>query len=82
MRISISFRSLTAENCKFRIVSASHLPELQKEIENRRDMGQFDEEFDQRYLSRFRFTPPEKLGDAKSLIVVAMPRPPTKAIFN
>jgi epoxyqueuosine reductase len=55
---------------------------LKREIENRRDGGQLDWEFVQRYLSRFRFTPREDLGDARSLIVVAMPRPPTRAIFN
>ena len=81
MRVQIDFHNLAAENCKFRVVSTGHLPELQREIENRRDQDQFDEEFFQRYLSRFRFTPPEGLEDAESLIVVAMPRPPTKAIF-
>jgi epoxyqueuosine reductase len=82
MRVQIDFCNLATENCKFCVVSTGHLPELQGEIENRRNQDQFDEEFFQRYLSRFRFTPPEGLEDAESLIVVAMPRPPTKAIFN
>jgi epoxyqueuosine reductase len=82
MRAQIDFRNLTAENCKFLVVSASHLSELKREIENRRDTGQFGEEFVQQYLSRFEFTLPENLRDAKSLVVVAMPRPPTKAIFD
>jgi epoxyqueuosine reductase len=81
MRASTDFRKLTAENCKFRVVSTSHLPELRREIKNRRDGGQFDREFFQRYLSGFRFTPPEDF-EAKSLVVVAMPRPPTKATFH
>jgi epoxyqueuosine reductase len=82
MSTHIDFHNLTKENCKFRMVSTSHLPELQREIENRRDQGQFDKEFAQQYLYRFKFTPPEELRDAKSLVVVAMPRPSTKAIFN
>ena len=82
MSTHIDFHNLTKENCKFRMVSTSHLPELQREIENRRDQGQFDKEFAQQYLYRFKFTPPEELRAAKSLVVVAMPRPPTKAIFN
>jgi len=83
MSTHIDFHNLTEENCKFRVVSTSgHLAELQREIENRRDQGQFDKEFAQQYLYRFKFTPPEELRAAKSLVVVAMPRPPTKAIFN
>jgi epoxyqueuosine reductase len=83
MSTHIDFHNLTEENCKFRVVSTSgHLAELQREIENRRDQGQFDKEFAQQYLYRFKFTPPEELRPAKSLVVVAMPRPPTKAIFN
>jgi len=82
MNTKEAFRSLTAENCKFRVVSTSHLAELQREIETRRDQGQFEKEFAQRYLCRFKFTTPDELKDAKSLIVVAMPRPITKAIFN
>jgi epoxyqueuosine reductase len=82
MNAHVDFHNLARENCKFRIISTCHLPELQREIENRRDRGQFDEEFAQQYLPRFRFTPPEELRNAKSIVVVAMPRPPTKAIFN
>jgi epoxyqueuosine reductase len=58
------------------------LPELQRGIESRRIEGQFDKEFADKYLPSFQFMPPEQLKDAKSIIVVAMPRPPTKAIFN
>jgi epoxyqueuosine reductase len=75
------FHELTEENCKFRVVSTSHLPELKREIESRRKQRQFDLEFAQTYLDRFKFTLPEELENAKSIIVVAMPRPITKAIF-
>jgi epoxyqueuosine reductase len=82
MNAHTDFNNLARENCKFRTISTCHLPELQSEIQNRRDQGQFDAEFAQQYLPRFRFMPPEELRNAKSIIVVAMPRPPTKAIFN
>ncbi|MGA2385865.1 MAG: 4Fe-4S double cluster binding domain-containing protein [Candidatus Bathyarchaeia archaeon] len=77
-----AFRELTEENCKFRTVSTSHLPELQREIETRRDRGEFDLEFARTYLDRFKFLSPDELKDAKSIIIVAMPRPITKAIFT
>jgi len=78
----IDFSSLDLENCKYRVTSTCHLPELQKEIEARRDQGQFDSEFAQQYIPGFNFAPPEELRNARSIIVVAMPRPPTKADFN
>jgi len=76
------FQKLTTEKCKFRVVSTSRLPELKAEIETRRRQGQFDSEFAATYLDRFKFAPPEELKDAKSLLVVAMPRPTTKGIFH
>jgi epoxyqueuosine reductase len=78
----MDFSNLARENCKFRTVSTSHLLELQREIENRRDAGQFDGEFARQYLPTFQFTPPEELRNARSIVIVAMPRPPTRAIFN
>jgi len=77
----INFQKLLDENCRFRIVSTRHLVDLQREIETRQNQGQFDKEFADRYLSTFRFTPPDELKDAKSIVVVAMPRPPTRATF-
>ncbi len=78
----IDFTALFQEDCKLCIVSTSHLADLQREIETRRDREQFDNEFAKEYLFRFKFKPPEDLKNAKSIVIVAMPRPPTKAIFN
>ncbi|MGZ4851321.1 MAG: 4Fe-4S double cluster binding domain-containing protein [Candidatus Bathyarchaeia archaeon] len=78
----IDLQKLLDENCKFRVVSTSHLADLQSEIENRQSQGQFDKEFADRYLPTFRFKPPEALNEAKSIVIVAMPRPPTKATFS
>jgi epoxyqueuosine reductase len=77
----INFQKLLDENCRFRVVSTNHLVDLRREIETRQNQGQFDKEFANRYLPTFSFTPPEELKDAKSLIIVAMARPPTRATF-
>ena len=76
------FQSLIRENCKISIISTDHLPELKMEIKNLQEQGQFDKEFAQQYIPTFQFNPPEELRNAKSIIIVAMPRPPTKAVFN
>lgn len=76
-----NFSRLLKESCKISIVSTSHLAELQQEIEGRRNKGEFNEEFSREYLFRFKFAPPPELANAQSLIVVAMPRPPTRATF-
>ncbi len=76
------FESLAKIGCKFKVVSTRRLTDLQSEIECRLDKRQFDEEFAKDYMHRFQFTPPQELQNAKSLIVVAMPRPPTRATFD
>jgi epoxyqueuosine reductase len=81
MQSNSRFAPLLAKGCKVRVVSTVHLSELQAEIENRRNQGEFDEEFYKAHLFRFKFASPEELPNAQSLIVVAMPRPPTKATF-
>jgi len=75
------FEKLLKENCKVSTISTSHLAELQQEIEGRWNRGELDEGFSREYLPRFKFTTPPELTDAQSLIIVAMPRPPTRATF-
>ncbi len=82
MSPSIDFQELKAERCAFSVISASHVSELKQEIESRRNQGELDKAFSQEYIVRFKFAPPEDLENAQSLIVVAMPRPPTKATFS
>ncbi len=77
-----NFEALMQEGLRLTIISTSHLADLQSEIEDRRKQSQFDEEFSKEYMSRFKFTPPDELKNAKSIITVAMPRPVTQAIFN
>jgi epoxyqueuosine reductase len=63
-------------------VAVQHLDELQKEIEKRFIEGLFDEEFYRLRLSFFDFKAPVTLQDAKSIIVVAVPRPQAQATFT
>jgi epoxyqueuosine reductase len=65
-----------------RIVSVSHLHQLQKEMENLRSQALLDSQFCEDRLAWFNFRIPEDLPKAQSLIVVAVPRPQTQAIFN
>lgn len=64
-----------------RIVSIQHLAELQEEIEERYIQGSFDEEFYRLRLGFFEFKVPETLPEAKSIVVVAVPRPQAQATF-
>ena len=65
-----------------RIVSIHHLADLQEEIENRHAQGSFEEEFYRLRLAFFEFKTPRDLPEAKSIIVVAVPRPQAQAIFT
>jgi len=65
-----------------RIVSTQHLRDLQKEIEGRYRQGLLDEEFYKERLTWFDFSIPQCLPRATSLIVVAVPRPQSKAVFK
>jgi epoxyqueuosine reductase len=64
-----------------RIVTVSHLHQLQKEIDSLRSLALLDNQFYQDRLAWFNFQVPEDLPKAQSLIVVAVPRPQTRAIF-
>lgn len=65
-----------------RIVSISHLPELKEEIVGRFDHGLFDKEFYDLRLAFFDFNVPKSLPHARSIIVVAVPRPQAQATFT
>lgn len=65
-----------------RTVSIEHLGLLQKQIEEQRSQGLLNSEFYQNRLNWFRFQIPESLLKAQSLIVVAVPRPQTRAVFT
>jgi epoxyqueuosine reductase len=76
------FVRLRGRGFQARIVSASHLHELQKEVESLRSHGLLESQFFQDRLAWFNFQTPENLPKTRSLIIVAVPRPQTRAIFN
>jgi epoxyqueuosine reductase len=73
---------LSERGYQIRVISAEHVPLLQAEIEKRLHQGEFNEEFYQTRLSWYDFQIPENLRNARSLIVVAFPRPQTQAAFT
>jgi epoxyqueuosine reductase len=74
------FIRLRERGYQARMVSISHLKMLEKEMD---DMcGLLDSEFYQSRLKWFSFKIPEGLPEAQSLIVIAIPRPQTRAIFT
>jgi epoxyqueuosine reductase len=75
------FVRLKERGFQARIVSVSHLQELQKEIESLRSHAFLDVQFYQDRLAWFNFQIPEDLPKAQSLIVVAVSRPQTLATF-
>jgi len=76
------FARLRERGFQARIVSVSHLHQLQKEIESIRSHALLDSQFYKDRLAWFNFQIPEDLPKAQSLIVVAVPRPQTRAIFT
>ncbi len=65
-----------------RQVAVEHVREIQAEFVERHRQGLFDEEFYQECLTGLSFDLPEELPGARSLIVAAVPRPQTKAVFT
>jgi epoxyqueuosine reductase len=65
-----------------RMVSVEHLPLLQKQIEEQRNKKLLDSKFFQERLAWVRFQIPESLPKVQSIIVVAVPRPQTRAVFT
>jgi epoxyqueuosine reductase len=73
---------LEARGLKGRVISISHLPELREEIQSRNTRGLFDDDFYRERLTFFSFEPPDDIPAARSVIIVAAPRPQTRLIFN
>ncbi|MDH5483148.1 MAG: FeS-binding protein [Candidatus Bathyarchaeota archaeon] len=73
---------LTERGFQGRIVSARRLHDLQEAIEGFHRKGLVDEEFYQERLAWFDFRIPDSLPKAKSIIVVAVPRPQSQAVFK
>ncbi len=70
---------LAKHKCVGRIVSIDHVEDLRKNIQDLARRRVVDEEFYQERLMFFDFNVPK---DANSVIIVAVPRPQSQAIFN
>jgi epoxyqueuosine reductase len=70
---------LGERNCRGRLVWAQHAVELREEIEGLLKQGLVDGEFYEERLTHFDFRVPD---GAESLIVVAVPRPQSQALFR
>jgi len=75
------FERLSELGYQARMISVEHLPLLQKQIEEQRSQKLLDSQFFQERLAWVRFQVPERLATAQSIIVVAVPRPQTRAVF-
>ncbi len=75
------FLSFAKHGWQGRIVSIQHLHDLQQEIETRCKQDQLNEEFYRERLAFFDFKV-QDLQEAKSLIVVAVPRPQSQVVFT
>jgi epoxyqueuosine reductase len=64
-----------------RSVPLSRLDDLRQEIEAQHQQGLFDEQFYEESLTWFDTGPPENLPQARSLMVVAVPRPQIRLVF-
>jgi epoxyqueuosine reductase len=73
---------LTEHEYQGSIASIKHLPELKEDIEGLLRQGLFDKEFYQERLAWFDFRIPNSLPEAKSMIIVAVPRPQSQAVFT
>lgn len=73
---------LEARGYRGRIVWIERQRELEAEVDSRHSEGQFDEAFYKERLARLSFDPPADFTGARSIIVVALPRPQTQAVFN
>lgn len=76
------FARLGERGYQARTVSIDHLHSLQKEINGLRNQGLLDGEFYKERLGWVSFQVPENLPKTRSIIVVAVPRPQTRAIFT
>lgn len=76
------FTCMRERGYQARMVSINHLHSLQNEIDDLRNQGLLDSEFYKERLGWVSFQVPENLPRAQSIIVVAVPRPQTQAIFT
>lgn len=73
---------LAESGYQYKIISSSHIHDLQSEIEGQYRQGLFDEEFYSEELTGFDFKVAESLAGSLSLIIVAAPQPHMSVTFS
>lgn len=66
---------------KARLVNLNILEAIKSDIENRFRCGEIDETLYKRYFLNFKYNPPSELIEARSILVIAIPRPQFQAEF-
>jgi epoxyqueuosine reductase len=76
------YTKLESRNIRVRTTSVRHLVDLQNEIEAKHQSGSLDDAFYRKWLAQFKFSIPETLNTAKSIIVTATPQPQVRVTFT
>lgn len=73
---------LTRNGCSGRVISIERLPILKRELDDIRESRTVDPGLYRKWLSEFRFEAPEELPGARSVLVIATPRPLSRFTFG
>ena len=76
------FENLKMHGYRSKIVSIAHVAELETEIKTLHREGRLDEEIYDTYLASFDFKCQEKIANAASLIIVSVPQPQVRVVFE
>ena len=76
------FSQLTKLGYRVSMGSVRHLSDLEQRIKGYYGNGSVDKQFYQERLSHFKFSPPDSLPEARSVIVIAVPQPQIRIIFT
>ncbi|GAI72142.1 unnamed protein product [marine sediment metagenome] len=76
------YEKLEAKGYKGKIVSAKHIPELQRDIKKFNEQKLLDPNFYEEYKDYFEFQPEAEFGEIKSLFIITVPQPQYKVIFH
>ncbi len=76
------WRELEKRGYQGRMVSHRHIRDLEEALQALHREGNFSDEFYEERLTSFSFAPPETMPGVQSIIIIAVPRPQTAAVFN
>jgi hypothetical protein len=74
-------REIETHTMKVAFVSVRHLPELKDDIESLWEAGQLDGTFYRKHLSRFQFSVPQAMPEARTILIIASPEPQVRVPF-